>query len=57
VSCASACSALRARETSLRTQLDALAAQLGRPRGLPQLAENLEGFLTRLHDNAATATS
>ena len=47
---------LRARETSLRSQLDALAAQLVDRDAYLKLAENLEGFLARLRDNAATAT-
>jgi site-specific DNA recombinase len=46
---------LRARETSLRGQLDALAAQLVDREAYLKLAENLEGFLARLRDNAATA--
>jgi site-specific DNA recombinase len=48
---------LRARETSLRSQLDALAAQLVDRDAYLKLAENLEGFLARLRDNAATATA
>ena len=47
---------LRARETSLRSQLDTLAAQLVDRDAYLKLAENLEGFLARLRDNAATAT-
>jgi site-specific DNA recombinase len=47
---------LRARETSLTGQLDALTAQLVDREAYLKLAENLEGFLTRLQDNAATAT-
>jgi DNA invertase Pin-like site-specific DNA recombinase len=47
---------LRARETSLRSQLDALAAQLVDRDAYLKLAENLEGFLARLRDNAATVT-
>jgi site-specific DNA recombinase len=47
---------LRSRETSLRTQLDALAAQLVDREAYLKLAENLEGFLTRLRGNSATAT-
>jgi hypothetical protein len=48
--------ALRARETSLSGQLQAVAAQLVDREAYLKLAENLEGFLTRLHDNVATAT-
>ena len=48
--------ALRARETSLSGQLEAVAAQLVDREAYLKLAENLEGFLTRLRDNAATAT-
>jgi site-specific DNA recombinase len=48
--------ALRARETSLSGQLEAVAAQLVDREAYLKLAENLEGFLTRLHGNAATAT-
>ena len=47
---------LRARETSLRAQLDALAAQLVDRDTYLKLAENLEGFLTRLQDNVREAT-
>ena len=47
---------LRARETSLRAQLDALAAQLVDRDTYLKLAENLEGFLTRLQDNIREAT-
>src|SRR3954463_12186777 len=48
--------ALRAGETSLSGQLQAVAAQLVDREAYLKLAENLEGFLTRLHDNVATAT-
>jgi DNA repair exonuclease SbcCD ATPase subunit len=48
---------LRARETSLRSQLDALAAQLVDREVYLKLAEHLEGFLARLRDSAATATT
>jgi site-specific DNA recombinase len=47
---------LRGRETALRNQLDALAAQLVDREAYLKLAENLEGFLTRLRSNAVTAT-
>ncbi|MQA00130.1 MAG: recombinase family protein [Dehalococcoidia bacterium] len=48
---------LRARETSLRSQLDALAAQLVDREVYLKLAEHLEGFLARLRDSTATATT
>jgi site-specific DNA recombinase len=47
---------LRARETSLRSQLDSLAAQLVDREAYLKLATGLEAFLTRLRENAATAT-
>jgi site-specific DNA recombinase len=47
---------LRARETNLRSQLDAVAAQLVDREAYLKLAENLAGYLTRLDSNAATAT-
>jgi len=47
---------LRARETSLRGQLVALAAQLVDREAYLKLAEDLEGFLARLRDNATTAS-
>lgn len=47
---------LRARETGLRNQLNALAAQLIDREAYLKLAENLEGFLTRLRDRTGTAT-
>jgi site-specific DNA recombinase len=47
---------LRARETSQRNELDALAAQLIDRDTYLALAENLEGFLAQLHDKATTAT-
>lgn len=47
---------LRARETGLRNQLDALAAQLVDREAYLKLAENLEGFLARLRDRTGTAT-
>jgi len=47
---------LRARETSLRHQLDALDAQLADREVYLRLADNLEDFLAGLRDNSATAT-
>jgi site-specific DNA recombinase len=47
---------LRARETSQRNELDALAAQLIDRDTYLALADNLEGFLAQLHDKATTAT-
>ena len=47
---------LRARESSQRHQLDTLAAQLTDRDTYLALAEDLEGFLTQLHDKATTAT-
>ena len=47
---------LRSRETSLRGQLDALAAQLVDREAYLKLADRLEDFLARLRGNAATAT-
>jgi site-specific DNA recombinase len=47
---------LRAREGNLRRQLDALDAQAADQDAYLKLADDLEGFLTRLHTNAATAT-
>jgi site-specific DNA recombinase len=47
---------LRARETSLRHQLDALDSQLADREVYLTLADNLEDFLTGLRDKAATAT-
>jgi site-specific DNA recombinase len=47
---------LRTRETSLRNQLDALAAQLLDRQTYLQLATGLEDFLTQLRTNADTAT-
>ena len=48
--------ALRARETSLRGQLAALDAQLADRDAYLKLADDLEGFLAQLRDNAGTAT-
>ena len=47
---------LRARETNLRGQIDALDAQLADRDAYLKLAGDLEGFLAQLHGNAATAT-
>ena len=47
---------LRAREASLRGQLDALDAQAADPDAYLKLADDLEGFLARLRGTAATAT-
>ena len=47
---------LRARETSLRGQIDALDAQAADRDAYLTLAGDLEGFLTQLRGNAATAT-
>jgi site-specific DNA recombinase len=47
---------LRARETNLRGALDALDAQAADRDACLKLAGDLEGFLTQLRGNAATAT-
>ena len=47
---------LRARETNLRGQLDALDAQAADRDAYLKLADDLEGFLAQLRGNAATAT-
>ena len=47
---------LRARETSLRGQIDALDAQAADRDAYLTLAGDLEGFLAQLRGNAATAT-
>jgi site-specific DNA recombinase len=47
---------LRSRETSLRSQLDALTTQLVDREAYLNLATSLEGFLARLRTNAAAAT-
>jgi site-specific DNA recombinase len=47
---------LRARETNLRGQLDAVDAQAADRDAYLKLADDLEGFLTQLQGNAATAT-
>jgi len=48
---------LRARETGLKDQIAALHAQAADRDAYLKLADNLEGFLARLRDNAATATT
>ena len=47
--------ALRARETNLRGQVDALDAQLADRDAYLKLADDLEGFLAQLRASAATA--
>ncbi|MFE3281398.1 recombinase family protein [Nocardia sp. NPDC059239] len=47
---------LRARETNLRHQIDALDAQQADREGYLALANDLQGFLTQLRTNAETAT-
>jgi site-specific DNA recombinase len=47
---------LRARETSLKDQIAALDAQAADRDAYLRLADDLEGFLARLKQNAATAT-
>jgi site-specific DNA recombinase len=47
---------LRARVANLHRQRDALDAQAADQHAYLKLADDLEGFLTRLHTNAATAT-
>jgi hypothetical protein len=46
---------LRARETNLRNQIEALDAQLADRQAYLTLASDLERFLTRLHTNAETS--
>ena len=48
---------LRAREASLRSQLDALDAQAADRDAYLKLADDLEGFLARLRGKAATAST
>jgi site-specific DNA recombinase len=48
---------LRARQASLRGQLDALDAQAADRDAYLRLADDLEGFLTRLRGSAATAST
>ena len=47
---------LRARETGLRGQIDALDAQLADRELYLKLADNLEGFLTQLRDTAEVSS-
>jgi site-specific DNA recombinase len=47
---------LRARQASLRGQLDTLNAQAADHDAYLKLADNLEGFLTQLHTSTAAAT-
>lgn len=47
---------MRARETGLCSQLDALAAQLVDREAYLKFATGLEDFLGRLHENATAAT-
>ena len=47
---------LRARETNLRNQIQALDAQLADREAYLTLAADLEGFLTQLHTKADIAT-
>jgi site-specific DNA recombinase len=47
---------LRARETNLRNQIQALDTQLADREGYLKLATDLEGFLTQLHAQAETST-
>jgi hypothetical protein len=47
---------LRKRETTITAQLDALDAELHDAETYLQLAENLEGFLARLAENAQNLT-
>src|SRR5215831_11410948 len=48
---------LRAREASLRTQIDALDAQAADRDAYLKLADDIEGFLARLRSNTATAST
>ena len=47
---------LRARETSLRSQIDALDAQAADRDAYLKLADDLDGFLAQLRGSAATAS-
>jgi site-specific DNA recombinase len=47
---------LRARETNVRNQIQALDTQLADREGYLKLATDLEGFLTQLHAQAETST-
>ncbi|WP_406467852.1 hypothetical protein [Streptomyces sp. NBC_01594] len=49
--------ALRAHRISLNRQLEALAAELVDRQSCLRLAENLEGFLTRLRHSAQTTST
>jgi len=46
---------LRAREATLRAQIDALDAHAADRNACLELADDMEGFLAQLHGNAATA--
>jgi site-specific DNA recombinase len=48
---------LRARQTSLKDQIAALDAQAADRDAYLKLADDLEGFLARLRENSATATT
>jgi site-specific DNA recombinase len=48
---------LRARETGLKDQIDALDAQAADRDAYLKLADDLEGFLARLRASSATATT
>ena len=48
---------LRARQTNLRHQIDALDTQLADRQAYLTLATDLEGFLTQLRQSAATSTT
>jgi hypothetical protein len=47
---------LRARRHQLQGQLDTLASQLVDQQAYLKLTENLESFLSRLHENAHTTS-
>jgi len=47
---------LRARETNLRNQIQALDSQLADREAYLKLASDLEGLLTQLHTKAETST-
>jgi site-specific DNA recombinase len=48
---------LRAREQNLRSQIDALDAQAADRQAYLKLADDIEGFLSRLHASAGTAST
>jgi site-specific DNA recombinase len=48
---------LRAREASLRGQIDALNAQAADRDAYLKLADDIDGFLSRLHGSAGTAST